>query len=115
MELNILQLHTLTLPSPGGLEQHLEKEVKYFLVATLLYFPSYFVIEPQSQLWHAREVNSHLDVPPDLGPEDIALGPGQQVNTLDDVQEDFILTVLDIVRSPGDCIGHCWGWLGGRL
>ena len=67
----------LLFPRPVDSNNTWRKKEKYFLVGTLLYFPSYFVIEPQSQLWHAGEVNSHLDVPPDLRPEDIALGSGQ--------------------------------------
>ena len=30
------------------------------------HFPTYFVIETQPEFWHAGEVNSHLDVAPDL-------------------------------------------------
>ena len=42
MELDILQLHTLALPPPGGFEQHL-------------------VVEAEPELRHPREINSHLD------------------------------------------------------
>ena len=71
---------------------------------------SHLVIETQPELRHAREVDSHLDVAPDLRPEDIALSSSQQVNTLDDVQEDFILPVLDAFWcSPGHGVSDGWG------
>ena len=39
-------------------------------------------------------------------PQHVALGPGQEVDTLDDVKEDLILPVLDPLGSPGHCVSH---------
>ena len=81
-------------------------------------FPLYLVIEAESQFGHSREIDthldkriqgvlrksdtetlkclmSHLDVSPDLRPEDLALGAGQQVHALYHVQEHLVLTILD--------------------
>ena len=76
MELDILQLDALALAAARGLEQHL-------------------VIEAESELRHPREVDAHLDVAADLGPEHLALRPRQEVHTLDHVKEHLVLTVLD--------------------
>ena len=87
MELDILQLHTLTLPPPGGLKQHL-------------------VIEAKPELRHPREVGSHLDHAHNLRSQHVSLGSGKEVDTLDDIDEDFVLAILDAIRPPGHGIGH---------
>ena len=96
VELDILQLHALTLPPPCGLEENL-------------------VIQSEPQLRHPGEVDPHLHDPHDLGPQHVPLSPGQEVDALDNVEEDFIFTVLDVLRPPGHRIGDCWGRFGSSL
>ena len=48
-------------------------------------------------------------------PQHVALGPGQEVDTLDDVEEDLVLPVLDALGSPGHRVGHRGRRLGRGL
>ena len=48
-------------------------------------------------------------------PEHVALGPGQEVDTLDDVKEDLVLPVLNPLGSPGHRVSHCGRRLGRGL
>ena len=48
-------------------------------------------------------------------PQHVALGPGQEVDTLDDVEEDLVLPVLDPLGSPGHRVSHRGRRLGRGL
>ena len=48
-------------------------------------------------------------------PQHVALGPGQEVDTLDDVKEDLVLPVLDPLGSPGHRVSHRGRRLGRGL
>ena len=76
---------------------------------------SHLVIQSQPQLWHSWQVDSHLDYSNDLRPQDVTLSPSKQVDALDDVEEDLILTVLDILWPPWHSVGDCWRWFGSSL
>ena len=39
-------------------------------------------------------------------PQHVSLGAGKEVDTLDDIEEDFVLAILDAIRPPGHGIGH---------
>lgn len=98
VELDVFQLYRLRLASSGTLEQDL-------------------VVQSQTQLWHAGQVDPHLDASHDLTAEDVAIRVGQQVDGFNHVEEHFVLAVLDPFRSPRDGIrdGHRWSGLGLHL
>lgn len=58
------------------------------------------VVQSQAQLRHAGQVALHLDSAEDLGSQDIAVGGNHEVQALDDVQEDLILSVPDALGPP---------------
>ena len=72
----------------------------------------HLVIESEPELRHPREVDSHLDHAHNLRSQHVSLGSGKEVDTLDDIEEDFILAILDAIRPPGHGIGHRWRGLG---
>mmetsp|Transcript_12035 Transcript_12035/g.34813 ORF Transcript_12035/g.34813 Transcript_12035/m.34813 type:complete len:284 (-) Transcript_12035:525-1376(-) len=97
MEFDVLQFYGLAasrlVGAPGGLEHEL-------------------VVESQLELGHSRQERLHLHGAIDLGVQHGPVGGHQQVELLDDVQEDFVLLVLDAFRSPRDGIGERNGRFG---
>lgn len=53
------------------------------------------VIETKTELRHTTEVAFHLDGTENLGSQDVAVGGDEQVETFDDIEEDFVLAVSD--------------------
>ena len=64
----------------------------------------YLVVQPEPKFGHARQVALHLDRAEDLRADDVAVRIHKQVDALDDVQEDFVLTVADTFGPPRDSI-----------
>lgn len=64
-----------------------------------------FVVEAQSQLWHAGQIAFHFDSTENLGAEDIAVGGNKEIKRFDDIKENFVLAVAYTFASPADSIG----------
>mmetsp|Transcript_57148 Transcript_57148/g.135715 ORF Transcript_57148/g.135715 Transcript_57148/m.135715 type:complete len:257 (+) Transcript_57148:592-1362(+) len=84
MELDVLHLDGLALgvAPPRPLEQQL-------------------VVEAKLKLRHPTQVGSHFERPQDFGPQDVPVGPHQNVHRLNDIQEDLVFAVLDSLAPPG--------------
>ena len=100
MELDVLHLDGLVATAAPGLvgpARGLENE---------------FVVEPELELGHAGEKGPHLDGAVDLAVQHGAIGRHEEVELLDDIEEDFVLLVLDALRPPADGVGEGHGGFG---
>ena len=93
MELDVLEVDRLVLAAADVLEERL-------------------VVEAESQLGHAAQVDAHLDGAHDLAAHHVARRAHQYVHRLDHVQEDLVLAVLDILGAPRHGVGDGGGQLG---
>ena len=63
---------------------------------------SYLVVKPKPEFWHAGQVDTHLDCPHNFRPQNVARGSSQKVDALDDIQENFVLSVSKFRGSNTD-------------
>ena len=71
------------------------------------------VVESELAFGGARKVSTHDDLPCYVGAEDSAGGGHEEVNVLDDINERFVLAVLDVASSPGLSTGSLGSDAGG--
>ena len=67
----------------------------------------YLIVKSQSEFWHSRQVDTHLDGSDNLAPQHVATRTHQQVHWLHNVQEHLVLTVLQTLGPPWHGIRHC--------
>ena len=59
------------------------------------------VVETEFAFWSAGEVGTHDNLACHVGAKDGAGGGHEKVDVFDDIDEGFVLAVLDVASSPG--------------
>lgn len=58
------------------------------------------VVQAKTQFRHTGQVTLHLNRTKNFGPEHVPTGADEKVERLNDVQEDFVLSIADTFASP---------------
>jgi hypothetical protein len=77
-----------------------EREKKWKVHTSARVLKENLVVETKTQLRHTTQVRLHLDSSNDFRTQQSAIGVDQKVNTLNDIQKDFVLTILDVLTTP---------------
>lgn len=76
------------------------------ITLTSAYLKQSLVVKTETKLGHTAQIYSHLYGSHDLTTQHVARRAHKYIHGLDHVQKDLILSILDILCSPRDRVGH---------
>ena len=75
-------------------------------------FEQDLIVQAESELRHSAQVDAHLDGADYFATHHAARGAHENIDRLDDVQEDLVLSVLHVLSSPRNGVGDSGRQLG---